>query len=374
MDCLLALLSELCTTPWAHVSRFSPTRKSNRFKSDGYIFFFWKRLICNYFLWTTRNKYTHTAHFCSSFFESKTNDVPFSLERFFLSIILLLFLSLARSWYWNFSTFIRFYPYLFAYPITVNIDVHNGNISNFLSVIFTVSFSFFVFFASNSNRKHLCFGRAKIYYLIICQDQLMNAISIELYILSVYCFHITISYLFQTARKYKKRFLLLLLLLLLLFCSSHDRHVLRALEAYVKVESNVIKFSVTIGFFSKENDWPLIDIESSLFLKPLRGTIKQHVYFLRYFYYYFVWLLWSFVVNVVSMWFVRNLIYIQIEFVSKALISTMKIKRSKQMCIKFWAYPKYISVKIEMMNPIKIPNCASVDDDSMENFVSRKFT
>lgn len=71
-------------------------------------FFFWKRLICNYFRSTTGNKYAQHIFVLPLTKESKTNDVQsdfssFSSERFFYVLLLL---SLVRSWHWDFSSFI----------------------------------------------------------------------------------------------------------------------------------------------------------------------------------------------------------------------------------------------------------------------------
>lgn len=118
-------------------------------------------------------------------------------------------------------------------------------------------FYFFIIIDRNSNWTHLCVLATENYMFDhLPRSTIMNAISIGLYIVhSVLIENTTIlSHSFQTKLKKLKRFLLLLLFFLLhsllLFRSSHDRHVLRALEVHA---SRLIQSNYKMFFFCCNN-------------------------------------------------------------------------------------------------------------------------
>lgn len=217
----------------------------------------------------------------------------------------------------TFSTFIWLSVSLCLFDYSGNIDVYNGNISNFLSIysmfllLFFVFFFFIIIIDRNSNRTHSCV-LAKENYMFdhLPRSTLMNAISIGLYIVhSLLIENTTISsHLFSNQanelEKKKQDFCVLLLLLFLLFVIaillkswSAARHVLRVLEVHASrlIQSNYKFFLITIGLFGKENDWPLIDIESSfslpLFQTPLRCLPCIKIYIFQY--YSIMWCVWN---------------------------------------------------------------------------------
>lgn len=120
------------------------------------------------------------------------------------------------------------------------------------------------------------------------RSTIMNAISIGLYIVhSVLIENTTISsHSFQTKLKKMKRFLLLLLyfFFFIRYC-SFAQVMIGTYCAFLKFTRQgwskvIIKcFFVTIGLFSKENDWPLIDIESSLFHAAMVFAMYKNIHF-----------------------------------------------------------------------------------------------